>query len=329
MKIGIVGAGAMGQTHAQSWAQIGADIGGVVSHSSVSAKSLATEYNTRAFDSYTALLDAVDVVDLCTPTHTHHAMVLAAAQAGKQIICEKPLARTLAEAREMITVCQEQGVKLLVGHVVRYFPEYVAAQAQVASGAIGQPAVLRLSRGGFRPKPAWFHDQAKAGGIMLDMMIHDFDYARWIAGDVVRVFAKNIGNTQANTKADVPVDHGLAILTHANGAISHVEGSWAYPPPLFRTCFEIAGANGLIEHDSEDVRAIISHRYAQPDTDDADVPLPDSPLLEDPYTTQLHAFYRHLLHDEPLVVTAEDGLKALEIALAALESAETGKVVTL
>lgn len=325
LKIGIVGAGAMGNTHAQSWTQIGADIGGIVSHSIRSAETVAAQHNTRAFDTYAALLDAVDVVDICAPTHLHHSMVLEAARAGKQIICEKPLARTLTEAQEMIRVCQEQGVKLMAGHVVRYFPEYVAAQAQIANGAIGKPAVLRLSRGGFRPKPAWFHEQAKGGGIMLDMMIHDFDYARWIAGDVVRVFAKDIHHTQV----DAPVDHGLAILTHASGAISHVEGSWAYPPPLFRTCFEIAGANGLIEHDSEEARAIVSHRYAQTATDEGNVPLPNSPLLEDPYTTQLHAFYRHLLHDEPLVVTAEDGLKALEIALAALESAESGKVVTL
>lgn len=325
MKIGIVGAGAMGQTHAHSWTQIGAEIGGCVARSVASAQSLAAQFGTSAFNTYEALLDAVDVVDICTPTHTHHPLVMAAAQAGKQIICEKPLARTLTEAQEMVSVCDEQGVKLMVGHVVRYFPEYVAAQAQVAAGAIGKPAMLRLSRGGFRPKPAWFHDDEKGGGIMLDMMIHDFDYAQWIAGDVTRVFAKNIYNTQA----DAGIDHGLVILTHASGTISHVEGSWAYPPPLFRTSFEIASENGLIEHDSEQARAIVSHRHAKAAVDGGDVPLPDSPLLEDPYTTQLRAFYGHLLHDDPLMVTAEDGMKALEIALAALESAQTGKVVTL
>ena len=94
--------------------------------------------------------------------------------------------------------------------------------------------MVRLTRGTFRPKKAvdnWFVDFEKSGGIMLDLMVHDLDYARWIAGEVESVFAKSISSAHP----DASLDYGLAILKHRNGTISHIEGSWAYPPPLFRT----------------------------------------------------------------------------------------------
>ncbi|MCB9422313.1 MAG: Gfo/Idh/MocA family oxidoreductase [Ardenticatenaceae bacterium] len=327
MRVGIVGTGFMGRTHVAGWAATPAEIVGFVSKDEGTAVALQKQYGGQIYPDLASLLQDVDVVDICAPTHRHYEMVLQAAAAGKDIICEKPLARTLPQAKEMVEVCEKAGVKLLVAHVVRYFPEYAQAKAQVAANAIGQPAVIRLTRGTFQPKKAadnWFVDFEKSGGMMLDLMIHDFDYARWIAGDVVQVYAKSIGNNAPGAA----VDHGLAILTHQNGAISHIEGSWAYPPPLFRTRLEIAGDNGWIQFDSEQMTAIKLHLHQQGD-DSADVPIPGSPMLEDPYTTQIKAFYDHITNDAPVAVTAVDGYKALEIALAAIESAQTGKPVKI
>ena len=131
-----------------------------------------------------------------------------------------------------------------------------------------------------------------------------------------------------NISGDANDNYGLAILKHRSGAISHVEGSWAYPPPLFRTRFEIAGSDGLLEFDSGRTTAIGLHLHQQ-QTDAPDVPLPSSPLSESPYTTQLKAFYQALTTDAPVPVSAADGLAALQIALAAIESAQTGAAVTL
>ncbi len=317
----------MGRTHAASWAATPAEIVGYVSKDGATAVALQQAYGGQIYPDLAALLPDVDVVDICTPTHRHHEMVLQAAAAGKDIVCEKPLARTLAQAQEMLDVCEKASVKLLVAHVVRFFPEYAQAKAEVAANAIGQPAVIRLTRGTFQPKKAadnWFLDLEKSGGMMLDLMIHDFDYARWVAGNVVQVYAKNIGNSVPSA----PVDHGLAILTHQNGAISHIEGSWAYPPPLFRTKMEIAGDNGWIQSDSEQMAAIRLHLHQQ-DGSTPDVPLPRSPMLEDPYTTQIKAFYDHIEHGTDVAVTAVDGYKALEIALAAIQSAQSGKPVAV
>lgn len=327
MRVGIVGVGAMGNRHAAAWQEIDAELAGFAGRSPEAGAAMAERYGGRAYADLANLLADVDVVDICTPTHLHHPMVLQAAAAGRDVICEKPLARTVPLGQEMIAACQAAGVRLLVAHVVRFFPEYAGARAQVEAGEVGEVAVMRLKRNVFRPrKPQrnWFLEFEKSGGMILDLMIHDFDYARWVAGEVRTVCCKHLGDPR-----NTPGDHGLAILTHASGAISHVEGSWAYPPPTFRTQFEIAGSEGLILHDSE-ATAPIAVRLHQAAGDEAGaVPVPASPLRESPYTTELRAFHDHLSHGTPLRVSAEDGLAALQIAQAAIESAQTGQPVAL
>jgi len=328
MKVGIVGVGFMGTTHAAAWAETDARLTGFAAETPDEAQQLAAQYGARVYPDLKALLDAVDVVDICAPTHLHYQMVLAAAAAGKHVVCEKPLARTLAQGQEMIAACRAAGAHLLVAHVVRFFPEYALAKATVASGQIGRPAIIRLTRGSFRPKKPvgnWFLDFEKSGGLLLDLMIHDFDYARWIAGEVESVFAKNVGGAHPAA----PVDYGLAILKHRSGALSHVAGAWAYPPPTFRTGLEIAGERGLIEFDSDATAPIRMLLQKSGDTSSPDVGLPASPLRESPYTSQIKEFYAALVDGKPARVSAEDGLAALQIGLAAIESARTGKVVTL
>jgi predicted dehydrogenase len=254
-------------------------------------------------------------------------MVLQAAAAGKGIVCEKPLALTVDHARRVVAACRQAGVRLLVGHVVRFFPEYALARAVVEEGEIGRPGVIRLHRGSYRPKKPvgnWFLDESKSGGILLDLMIHDFDYARWVAGEVIRVYARKI----TVGHPDAPVDYGLAILTHKNGTISHIAGAWAYPPPTFRTSLEIAGDQGLIQFDSDET-APIRNLIMKPQGDAPDVALPSSPLRESPYTTQIKEFYQALQNDRPARVSAADGLAAVQIARAAVESAGSGEAVAI
>jgi myo-inositol 2-dehydrogenase / D-chiro-inositol 1-dehydrogenase len=327
MRVGIVGVGFMGATHAAAWAETEAEIAGFVAETTGEAHPLADQYGVKVYPDLASLLDQVDVIDLCTPTHLHHEMVLQSAAAGVHIVCEKPLALTVEQAREMLHACRSASVRLLVAHVVRFFPEYALAKATVEAGKIGKPGVIRLSRGSYRPKKPvgnWFLDEAKSGGILMDLMIHDFDYARWIAGDVESVYARKVTVSQPQAG----VDYGLAILKHTGGALSHVAGAWAYPPPTFRTHLEIAGDAGLIEFDSDD-SAPIRNLIGKPAGDSPDVGLPSSPVSESPYTTQIKEFYRALSTGSPARVTAEDGLAAIQIAEAAIQSAATGQPVRL
>ena len=327
MKVGIAGVGFMGTTHAAGWAATDAELAGFCAETTGEAQKIAAQYQASIYPDYESLLNEVDVIDICTPTHLHHEMVLQAAAAGKHIICEKPLARTLAQAQEMIRVCRAAGVRLFVAHVVRFFSEYALAKAQIDQGKIGRPGVVRLTRASYRPKKPngnWFLDFEKSGGMMLDLMIHDFDYARWISGEIESVYAKNVSTTHPESATE----YGIAILKHASGALSHVAGGWAYPPPTFRTAFEIAGDGGLIEWSSDNTAPI--HLLLRKDNADApDVGLPGSPLAESPYTTQIKEFYRAIKDDQAVRVSAEDGLAAVQIALAAIESAQTGQPVRI
>jgi len=324
----------MGTTHAAGWAAAGGDglpkpeLVGLVAETVAEAGPLATQTGAQIYPHLADMLPDVDVVDICTPTHLHHEMVLQAAAAGKQIVCEKPLARTVIEARQMVQACRAAGVHLLVAHVVRFFPEYALARTAVAEGQIGRLGVLRLHRGSYRPKKPvgnWFLDESKSGGILMDLMIHDYDYARWIAGDVQTVYARRV-TTQHPT---APIDYGLVILTHKNGALSHIAGAWAYPPPTFRTRFEIAGDAGLIEFDSDATAPIQNLILRDREGSAPDVALPASPVSESPYTTQIKEFYICLMEGRPCRITASDGLAAVQIAEAAIQSAASGQPVQL
>lgn len=327
MRVGIVGAGFMGTTHLAGWAETNAQVVGLVAETVEEARPLAAQSGVKIYPDLAALLPDVDVVDICTPTHLHSDMVLQAAAAGKPIICEKPLSRTVEQGQAMLAACNAVGVRLLVAHVVRFFPEYALAHKLVADGQIGRPGVLRLARGSYRPKKPvgnWFLDERKSGGILMDLMVHDYDYARWVAGEVESVFARKI-----RLEENASVDYALVILRHRNGALSHIAGAWAYPPPTFRTHFEIAGDAGLIEFDSDDTAPIKNLIIKSAGAEAPDVALPSSPTSESPYTTQIKEFYYAIKEDRPARISAGDGLAAVQIALAALESAETGKAVRL
>jgi predicted dehydrogenase len=328
MKVGIVGVGFMGTTHAAGWAETPATIVGFTAETSRDADVLAKRYNAKVYRSLDEMLPDVDVVDICSPTHLHHEMALKAAAAGKHIVCEKPLARTTKQAQEIVNACRKASVQLLVAHVVRFFPEYALAHATVTEGQIGKPGVIRLHRGSYRPKkPAgnWFLDEEKSGGILMDLMIHDYDYARWVAGEVESVSAQHV----TEIHRDAPVDYGLVILSHLSGALSHIAGAWAYPPPTFRTRFEIAGDRGLIEFDSDSTAPIQNLILKTAGSDAPDVALPSSPVSESPYTTQIKEFYAVLAEGKTPRVSAADGLDAVQIAEAALESAHSGQPVKL
>ncbi len=327
MKIGIAGTGFMGSTHAAAWKETNANIAGFLAETPQEAHALANQYGVKTYTDYASMLKDVDVVDICTPTHLHCDMVLEAAAAGKQIICEKPLALSIEEGQKMISACKNAGVNLFVAHVVRYFPEYALAKQIVDSGQIGKVGVIRLSRGSYRPKKAvgnWFLDESKSGGILMDLMVHDLDYARWIAGDVESVFAQKI----SRGFKDAPVDFGLVILKHRNSALSHISGAWAYPPPTFRTGFEISGEGGMLGFDSDDTSPI-RYLIQKADSGSPDVGLPSSPVSESPYTSEINEFYAALTEGRSARVSAEDGLAAVQIVLAAMESVKTGKAVTL
>ncbi len=324
MRVGIVGTGSMGRTHVKAWLEAGVSVSGVISGHVEHARAFAQDHDTQAFSSLEALLEVVDVLDICTPTHLHRSMTETAAMAGKHVICEKPIALNLEDARAMIEVCSSHNVRLFIAQVLRFFPQYRAAQEILASGQLGHLGVLRLKRAGYQPTVNWFLDETKSGGMVLDLMIHDFDYALWLGGKVARVYA----NSARASKPESVGDYALVTLGFESGAIAQIEAGWAYPKGTFRTSLDIAGKDGLIEWHSDNSSTIKS--FLEPEQGDVGaVGIPSSVLIEDPYTTQIKHFKHAITTNTAFEVTPEDALAALEIALAARESLATGRAVHL
>jgi predicted dehydrogenase len=327
MRVGIVGAGTMGGVHAAGWKSTDAELVGIMSKNKGAALELSQKYNTKVFDAYEDLLEQVDIIDICVPTDFHKEMVLQAANAGKHILCEKPIALTLEDGQEMMKVCDAAGVRLFIAMVVRFFPQYSAAKQAVESGHVGDIGVMRFKRVSYQPigDEAWFTSETRSGGMLVDLMIHDFDYARWLGGEVKRVFAKSVRGQNPTALTD----YALVTLGFDNGRMALVEGGWAYPPGYFRTSLDIAGSQGVIEWRSDDAITVQPFLKPKEEKGIARVGVPSSILAEDPYTTEIKHAYDCIKHNKPFLVTAEDGLEALRIALAAKESLKTGKAIQL
>lgn len=318
LRVGLVGAGNMAYVHAEGWDAAGDRIVGVLDPDPERAARFSADHGTNMAGSFGDLAASADVVDICTPTHTHAEYIALAAEAGIDVVCEKPLARTGPDAMAAIAACDRAGVRLLVGHVVRFFPEYATARELVAAGEIGTVGVVRLDRSTYLPvgASAWFSDLAKSGGVVHDLMIHDVDYARWVAGDVRRVYARRIRDTSRG-------DHVLATLRHEGGAISHVQGSWAYPVGSFRTSLEIAGSDGLIvRHVATPFAGSVSAVEDVPD-----VPEPPTSSAESPYVTEIRHFSDVIQGRAEPRVTALDGARAVAVCDAIAESIETNRAV--
>ncbi|SCK13442.1 Gfo/Idh/MocA family protein [Streptomyces sp. WMMB 322] len=327
LAVGLIGAGGIARAHLPAWLELGARV--TVFTPDDSGGKLAAEYaqqGVRAASSLGELLDEAEAVDVCTPTHTHREVALTALRAGRHVACEKPLALTVEDVEEMIAEAERAGVLLFPAHVVRYFPEYAAMADAVAGGAVGEPAVLRFTRTGTYPVwSPWFADPSLSGGLLVDQMIHDFDFARLLAGEVARVHAHVRGHQEAPALAGC-VAAGTAVLTHASGAVSHVHGVWGLPDTQFRTTFRIAGRRGVLHHDSAQTKAfrVISQGRA---TEGEGIPATN--LTESPFLTELREFARAVRGGPAPRVSARDGLAAVRIALAAAESAHTGRAVDM
>ena len=327
-RIGIIGAGLMGNFHAARWQHLPVHLSGIYDPDQTNAQTTASTHNTRAYNNLNDLLANSDIIDICTPTHTHKNLVLTASNAGKTIICEKPLARTISDAQHMIRTCKQNQTPLYVGHVVRFFQQYTTAKHAQDNGQLGSPGVIRLIRAGSFPRDtpdSWYNNFHHSGGVIMDLSIHDLDYARWCYGEIERIHAR--GLTFSNTPMR---DHCLITLKFKNGALGHIEGSWANPPTTFRTALELSGSNGIIEWDSLDATPV--QTTLSMNADNAKVPqTADSPLADedDPYLLELAHFLDCILHDTTPRVTTHDALMALTLSLAAIESVKTGMPVNI
>ncbi|MFJ8787094.1 Gfo/Idh/MocA family protein [Streptomyces sp. NPDC102476] len=326
LDVALIGAGGIARTHLPAWTALRAHVR--IYAPDDRAPALAREFGATLAGTRKEAIAGATVVDVCTPTDTHPEIALAALAAGAHVLCEKPLALTTADAALVAGTARAAGLRLYPGHVVRFFPAYARLRELVADGALGRVAVARFTRTGRYPTwSPWFADPERSGGILVDQMIHDFDIARWLFGEVIRVHAHQRGHLTAPAP-DGAVACGTAVLTHESGVITQVVGVWAPPNTPFRTTFHVSGTGGTLSHDSLDSPGL---RVTGSDRGAAGAQgIPSGDFGESPYTTQIAEFAAAFAgHGPEPRVSATDGVAAVRIAEAAVASARTGRAVAL
>lgn len=327
--MGLIGAGGIAGVHIAGWQQLGAHVS-VYSRSG--AAHLVAEFGVAEAESLEALLADCDLVSILTPTTTHHEYAMAAIAAGKDVMCEKPLAETVARAAEIANAAKSAGVRLFPAHVVRFFPEYVAAKTLLDQGKLGAPQVLRLSRASAAPAAgSWFFQEQGAGGIIRDQMIHDLDQALWLAGDVVQVEALQTPST-VDGVVPRPVT-AKVFLTHESGAVSFLQGEWGPDSMPFYTSIAVEGDAGtwrfplpLATDHAADVDGGDTDGGASDGGAAAQVggQLPEQSPASSPYTLQIAEFAQARSTGAPSRVSPYDGVMAVALAEAAYASIASG-----
>lgn len=235
----------MGKMHANVYRQLpNVQIVGCVDRKPEKAERFATEFNLTPFATWDDAIAGAefDIADICLPTYLHAPWTIRAAEAGKHVICEKPMALNVADADAMIATCAENNVILAIGHCIRYWPEYAALRDLVQSQRFGKLEFLNLTRYGEFPRWAsdnWQADESLAGGGALDMRIHDTDFALYLLGEPDDI----ISHGQADHRG---VGYSSTTMRFGKTTV-HCEGGWSFPPKTpfkmtFRALFERGAA---------------------------------------------------------------------------------------
>jgi predicted dehydrogenase len=320
--IGVVGAGRMGSIHARLIARAvpGARLAGVADLNIAAAGRLAAELgDAPVFASVEAMLESppIRAVLVATSSSGHLAAIQAAAAAGKDVLCEKPIALTAADTDAAIAAAAAAGIRLQVGFMRRWDPDYLRAHARLSSGRLGRPILFKSLQFDAEPPPVTFADPAVSGGIMVDMGIHEFDLARWLMADEVvevHAFGSSVAFPALASVGDV--DSAVVNLRFAGGATGTVEMART------TTYGEDVRTEVLATEGSVWVGHLpVSHGAASGGDAGASVAAdladPSVPRFEVAYAAQTRGFVDAILNDRPVAVSGVDGAAALAIALAA------------
>ncbi len=191
--------------------------------------------------------DDVDLVDICLPSRLHAPVSIAALRAGKHVFCEKPMAMSTEECRQMEQAWRDSGRQLIIGHSLRYMPQYVEAHKVIASGRFGTPLYARFERYGGRPLGSynnWLTCAAESGGVVLDLHIHDIDTAHWWFGRERAIHAFGV------FQDDLPVQVD-SLWHYPGGPQIHLHAGWDVSPSTpFRFAFHVMLERGSVMYDS-------------------------------------------------------------------------------
>lgn len=320
VNIGIIGAGRIGQVHADNitFRLRNANLVGIASGSRELAERCSLEHGCQPFYDYNELIEdpKVDAVCICSASNQHTAQIIAAARAGKDIFCEKPIDTDLEVIDQALSEVRKAGVKLQVGFNRRYDQNYRRLHDAILNGEIGDPQILHITSRDPSPPPLEY--VKNSGGIWLDCSIHDMDMSRYLIGDEVEeVYTLGAVNIDPAIKEYNDVDTSIVTLRFRNGVIGTIDNSrqavYGYDQRA-----EVLGSGGSIQiNNNFQNSAVISNSSEVK----RDLPLN---FFMDRYTesfiSELNEFCQVILEDKPVQCTGLDGRAPVVIALAARKS---------
>lgn len=292
------------------------------------SKAIADEFNVPVFvQDFDELLavSGLDAVAICSPTDTHADFVVKAAKAGKHIFCEKPLDLSIDRVKEVLSIVDECGVKLMLGFNRRFDPEFKKIRQLVLNDAIGDPQIIKITSRDPGPPPVSYIKVS--GGMFLDMTIHDFDMARYISGKQVKeVFAKGAVLVDPEIGEAGDIDTAIITLTFGDNTMAVIDNCrkavYGYDQRL-----EVFGSKGMAQAENNYPN---NHKLYTDKGVSGDLPLHFFLERYDAsYNQEIREFIDALVSGGDMPVDGKDGLLSMAIALAAKKSVEEGRTVSV
>ena len=325
IRVCLIGCGRAGMIHARSYAGRvkGAELIAMCDPVEAGLKAALEEIPVKySYTDYREVMknDEIDAVVVVTPTQFHRDIVIAAAEAGKHIFCEKPMASTPEECDEMIEACKKHGVKLQMGFMRRFDQSFRRGKEIIASGAIGDVAMLKSNTYGPSEPKEWMYDIRKNQGPIGEVNSHDLDIVRWYAGsEPKKIYAVGNNFRSPEKAAEYPDYYDSCSLTieFENGVIAVVTGA-QYVQYGYDARTEILGTNGIVKvgtQSANSVETITKDKQIISDSMDS-----WRTLFREAYVAEAQAFIDAIRNDTEPDVTGLDGKMALVMVNAGVQS---------
>lgn len=328
IKAAVIGVGAMGGNHARIYAELpDVQLIGIADNDKKLAENTGTKYGVPFYSNYLELLESKkpELVSVTVPTATHEEVAIAALRAGAHVLVEKPIASTLDQSQRMIDIAAECGKKLMVGHIVRFNPAIRALRQKLEENALGRIFQIVCRRVG--PFPARIRDV----GVVVDLAPHDIDIMRYLTGmDPIRAYAE--------IERRIHTDHEdllFGLLKFSGNITGALEINWLTPTKVREILvlgergmfqvndltqdlffFENAELEGELWPALKNIKGVSEGRMVR-----------YSLQREEPLRAELKSFIKSIVEDTEVPISGQDGLAALRVALALIESGKTNRVI--
>ncbi len=327
VRIGIVGAGGIAQRHVEGIVALQtAAITAVVDVRPERAAQLAQKAGAAAYRTLDDCLDQVDLVYVLTPPSLHRSLAVAAMEAGKHVVVEKPLASTIEDGQAMVNTARRAGVKLMTAFNMRFRPGFRRLKQTLESGKLGRPISLWSQRLGIGVGTGenWRTTPGLLCGMSVESLSHDIDLIHWLLGDIKQVAAQ-----VRESRPDLPGfdDNASIIFGLANGAMAALHASWSSHIPY--NMRGVVGEHGTALVTGRGLWDLTAFHLKTADMEYEQIEMLNDRLDVNSYREESRHFVECVADNKPPTITGEDGLRVLRVSHAILAAQQNGQTVVL